>query len=214
MVIRRKNGTSLLIAAALLAACRGGGDGGGEETAGGQPPLPPDLGDEAPRVVLETSMGRIVLELDREKAPRTVENILYHVENKFYDGLTFHRVIPGFMIQGGGFTPDLRQRRSPRPPIPNEANNGLRNLRGTVAMARTSEPHSATTQFFINLVDNPNLDFTSETPGGWGYAVFGKVVEGMDVVDKIAAVPTTTKGPMSDVPVDPVIIERAYVERG
>jgi cyclophilin family peptidyl-prolyl cis-trans isomerase len=201
--------------AVLLASCGGAEqEGGGAETSRSEPPLPPDLGSTMPRLVLETSMGRIVMELDREKAPKTVANILYHVERNYYDGLTFHRVIPGFMIQGGGFTPELRQRQSPRPPVPNEANNGLKNVRGSVAMARTGEPHSATTQFFINLVDNPNLDFTAETASGWGYAVFGKVVEGMDVVDAIASVPTTTKGRIGDVPVQPVIIERAYVEGG
>jgi peptidyl-prolyl cis-trans isomerase B (cyclophilin B) len=178
------------------------------------PPLPPDMGNPTPRVVLETDMGQIVLELDREKAPKTVDNVLFHVENGHYDGLTFHRVIPGFMIQGGGFTPELNQRESPRPTVPNEASNGLKNARGTVAMARTSDPHSATTQFFINLADNDMLDFTAETPGGWGYAVFGHVVEGLEVVDAIAAVETGTSGGMNDVPVQSVIIERAYVQGG
>jgi peptidyl-prolyl cis-trans isomerase B (cyclophilin B) len=178
------------------------------------PPLPPDMGSPMPRVVLETNMGQIVLELDREKAPKTVDNVLFHVENGYYDGLTFHRVIPGFMIQGGGFTPELSQRPSPRPAVPNEANNRLKNVRGSVAMARTSDPHRATTQFFINLVDNDMLDFTAETPGGWGYAVFGHVVEGLEVVDAIAAVETGTSSGMDDVPVQPVIIERAYVQDG
>ena len=188
-----------------------GGAGEGEE-APAQVPLPPDIGSAAPKVVLETTMGRIVIELNREKAPKSVENILYHVENHFYDGLIFHRVIPGFMIQAGGFTPELAQRRSSLPPIQNEADNGLRNVRGSVAMARTSEPHSASSQFFINLVDNASLDYTAPTPRGWGYTVFGHVVEGMDVVDAIAAVPTRPVGRMDDVPVEPVIIERAYVE--
>lgn len=178
----------------------------------GEPaPLPPDIGDPTPTVVFETNMGTIVMELDREAAPKSVSNFLEHVENEFYNGLTFHRVRPGFMIQAGGFTPELRQRQSPRPPVPNEANNGLKNLRGTVALARTPDPHSATSQFFINLVDNRALDFTSETPSGWGYAVFGKVTEGMDVVDVIAGVPTHQAGQHEAVPDEPVIIERAYV---
>ncbi len=199
----------------LLAGCAGNGEEEASQSAAGQPPpLPPDIANPTPRVVLETNKGRIVLELDREQAPLTVENILYHVENRFYDGLTFHRVRPEFMIQAGGFTPELAQRQSPRPSIRNEANNGLKNVRGSVAMARTSEPHSASTQFFINLVDNPALDFTAETPRGWGYAVFGRVVEGMDVVDGIAKVATQQRGPHEAVPVEPVIIERAYVEGG
>ncbi len=199
----------------LIAGCGGAGEEETAESAAGQPPpLPPDIANPTPRVVLETNKGRIVLELDRERAPQTVENILYHVENRFYDGLTFHRVRPDFMIQGGGFTGELAQRQSPRPPVRNEANNGLKNLRGTVAMARTPEPHSASTQFFINLVDNPQLDFTAETQRGWGYAVFGKVVEGMDVVDEIAKVSTEQRGTHEAVPLQPIIIERAYLQSG
>jgi len=175
-------------------------------------PPPPDLGNMTPQVVLETNMGTIVMELDREKSPNSTESILDHVQNGFYDGLTFHRVIPGFMIQAGGFTPDMMQRQSNRPTVQNEAANGLKNTRGTIAMARTSDPHSAQAQFYINLVDNDFLNFTSETPNGWGYAVVGHVVEGMDVVDAIAAVQTSTAGPMGDVPVEPVIIEKAYVK--
>lgn len=198
--------------ALVLAACGGGEQQGEDEMSTSQPPpLPPDIGNLTPHVVLETNMGTIVMELDREKAPKSAENILYHVENGFYDGLTFHRVMPGFMIQAGGFTPDLEQRESNRPPVQNEATNGLKNTRGTIAMARTADPHSATAQFYINLVDNGALDFTSETPRGWGYAVIGHVVEGMDVVDAIAAAPTHTVGRMDDVPVEAVIIEKAYV---
>jgi cyclophilin family peptidyl-prolyl cis-trans isomerase len=192
------------------AAC--GGGGAQEETPVTRAPLPPDIGNPAPRVVLETNLGRIVLELNRDKAPKTVDNILWHVEHSFYDGLTFHRVKPGFMIQAGGFTSDLHQRVTQRPPVPNESNNGLPNVRGSVAMARTTDPHSATTQFFINLVDNAALDFKSETVDGWGYAVFGSVVEGMEVVDAIASIPTSTQGTMDDVPVRPAIIARASVE--
>lgn len=169
-------------------------------------PAPP------PRVALETNMGRIVLELYPDKAPKTVENFLQYVRDGHYNGTIFHRVIDGFMIQGGGFTADL-QLKPVRAPIENEARNGLSNLRGTVAMARTGEPHSAQAQFFINVVDNPRLDFVSDQSGfTWGYAVFGKVVEGMDVVDRIRAVETGAQGPLArDVPLKPVVIERAEI---
>ncbi len=163
----------------------------------------------APRVALTTNLGRIVIELDPVKAPKSAENFLQYVRDGFYAGTVFHRVIPGFMAQGGGFTADL-QLKPTRAAIPNEANNGLSNLRGTVAMARTNDPHSATAQFFINVVDNQRLDFVSEQDGLWGYAVFGKVVEGMEVVDKIIAIPTGGQGPLpSAVPMEPVIIESA-----
>ena len=165
-----------------------------------------------PTIVLETNLGRIVAELDAGKAPKAVENIVYHVEAGYYDELTFHRVIPGFMIQGGGFRSDMGPRQSERPNVPNEANNGLKNTRGTLAMARTNDPHSASTQFFINLADNAFLDHTAPTSEGWGYTVFGHVVEGMDVVDAIAAVQTGTVGRNEDVPVEAVVIERAYVQ--
>ncbi len=179
------------------------------------PPLPPDMGSSTPRLVLETNVGTIVMELDRDKAPKSVENILYHAENNYYDGLTFHRVMPGFMIQAGGFTPEMGQRQTDRPEIMNEADNGLKNMRGSVAMARKPDPHSASTQFFINLVDNFGLDHQNKSTGqSWGYAVIGRVIEGMDVVDAIAAVPTHTVGNFGDVPVQPVIIERAYVQDG
>lgn len=168
------------------------------------------VGAENPKVVLETTMGRIVLELYPDKAPKTVANFLTYVDNGFYDGTIFHRVIPGFVIQGGGYTADFRQKPT-RPPIPNEADNGLSNLRGTIAMARTADPHSATSQFFINLVDNKRLDHTGKGDSqAWGYAVFGKVVEGMDVVDKIARVRTGPRGPFpSDCPLETVLIRRA-----
>lgn len=164
--------------------------------------------DSLPVVVLETSKGRIVMQLDRSKAPLSVENFLTHVTGHFYDGLTFHRVIQGFMIQGGSVTADNQQRLSSAPPVPNEADNGLKNVRGAVALARTEDPNSGGTQFFINLVDNPRLDFRSKTTEGWGYAVFGRVTQGMEVVDSIGAVRTRP----DDVPVQPVIITRAYVE--
>ncbi|WP_295373494.1 peptidylprolyl isomerase [uncultured Pseudacidovorax sp.] len=162
----------------------------------------------APRVKLATSAGDIVLQLDAAKAPKTVANFLQYVQEKHYDGTVFHRVIDGFMIQGGGFTPDLRQKPT-RAPIALEADNGLKNDRGTIAMARTSDPNSATAQFFINVKNNDMLN--APNPDGHGYAVFGKVVSGMDVVDKIRAVPTGAQGPMRDVPVEPVIIRSATV---
>ena len=165
-----------------------------------------------PQVDLDTTAGKIRIELDPAAAPKTVENFLAYVNAKFYDGTVFHRVIDNFMIQGGGFTPDLRQKAT-RPAIANEAKNGLSNSRGTLAMARTGDPNSATAQFFINVVDNPRLDFTSEANGStWGYCVFGKVISGLDVVDKIKAVPTGPQGPFkSDVPTTPVVIEKISV---
>ena len=164
---------------------------------------------DKPRVALETSEGRIVLELDSAKAPGTVESFLGYVESGFYDGTIFHRVIPDFMVQGGGFTPDMDLKPT-RGPIRNEADNGLRNDRGTVAMARKGDPHSATAQFFINNVDNAYLNHTAKTPQGWGYTVFGRVIEGMEVVDRISAVRTgrTNRG-MTNVPLEPVLIESA-----
>ena len=165
-----------------------------------------------PRVTLDTSMGAITLELLSAEAPDTIANFLRYAESGHYDQLIFHRVIPGFMIQGGGFTSDMRQ-KSTTAPIRNEAANGVKNHRGTVAMARTSDPHSATSQFFINVADNDFLNHTAETPQGWGYAVFARVVEGMDVVDAIVAVPTGRSGPHSDVPQEPVVIQSVTVSR-
>ena len=163
-----------------------------------------------PKVALDTSKGKIVIELYADKAPKTVKNFLTYVKAGHYNGTIFHRVIPGFMIQGGGFTPDMTEKKT-RPPIPNEADNGLQNQRGTLAMARTPDPNSASAQFFINVANNGSLNFRSKTPEGWGYAVFGNVVEGMDVADAIVAVPTTTKGPYGDVPVQPIVIRKATV---
>jgi cyclophilin family peptidyl-prolyl cis-trans isomerase/predicted small secreted protein len=168
-----------------------------------------------PRVALETSMGRIVIELNPEKAPGTVENFLTYVDEGFYDDTIFHRVMPTFMIQGGGFlTINRRKTDGLNDPIRNEADNGLKNKRGTIAMARTGDPHSATAQFFINVKDNPPLDHRAKNPRGWGYCVFGKVVEGMDVVDKIKNVETKNR-PMGggrmekSEPIDPPIIQSA-----
>jgi cyclophilin family peptidyl-prolyl cis-trans isomerase len=162
-------------------------------------------------VVLETNLGRIVLELDRETAPRSVENFLRHVEIGFYDSLIFHRVRPGFMVQAGTYTPELARRRSSAPPIRNESDNGVRNLRGTIAMARQPDPHSATTQFFINLVDNAGLDYRDTREIPWGYAVFGNVTDGMAVVDSIAKVPTQRRGSNEAVPLEPIVITRAFL---
>ena len=156
-------------------------------------------------VVLETTLGTIQVELYPEQAPLTVENFLEYVDAGFYDGTIFHRVIPGFVLQGGGFAADMT-RKPTRPPIKNEADNGLKNARGTLSMARTSEVDSATSQFFVNVVDNAFLDHGERD---FGYAVFARVVEGMDVVDQIAAVETTTRGSYQDVPVEPVVIESA-----
>jgi cyclophilin family peptidyl-prolyl cis-trans isomerase len=164
-----------------------------------------------PQVELRTSMGAITLELYPENAPQTVQNFLGYVKDGHYNGTIFHRVIPGFMIQGGGFTPDFTQKPT-RAPVRNEAGNGLRNAVGMVSMARTSDPHSATAQFFINLVDNGMLDFRSATPDGYGYTVFGKVIKGQDIVDRIAKVATgAARPPHRDVPLKPVIIERATI---
>jgi cyclophilin family peptidyl-prolyl cis-trans isomerase len=163
------------------------------------------VGAAAPQVALKTNMGTIVLELYPDRAPETVRNFEQYVKSGFYNGTVFHRVIPGFMIQGGGFTRDLAH-KPPREPIKNEANNGLKNEVGTIAMARTSDPHSASSQFFINVVDNPPLDYRK---GNFGYCVFGKVKSGMDVVNKIAAVATAPRPPHQNVPVKPVIIESA-----
>ena len=162
------------------------------------------------RVKLQTSQGDIVIELNAAKAPKTTENFLNYVRDGFYDGTVFHRVINNFMIQGGGFEPGMKQKRT-GDPIENEANNGLKNERYTIAMARTSDPHSATAQFFINVADNDFLNHTAPTSNGWGYAVFGKVVEGTEVVDAIKAVKTGSRGFHQDVPTEDVVIEKATV---
>jgi peptidyl-prolyl cis-trans isomerase B (cyclophilin B) len=161
-------------------------------------------------VELHTNHGVIKLELDAEKAPKSVENFLSYVKAGHYDNTVFHRVIDGFMIQGGGFEPGMKQKPT-QAPVDNEANNGLKNVKGSVAMARTNDPHSATAQFFINVNDNDFLNHSSPTPQGWGYTVFGKVVEGIEVVDAIRKVKTGSKGFHQDVPVDDVIIEKAVV---
>lgn len=161
-----------------------------------------------PKVELKTSLGAVVIELYPENAPKTVENFLQYVKDGFYDGTIFHRVIPGFMAQGGGFTPNLQQ-KPVRPAIRNEAGNGLRNATGTLAMARTADPHSATAQFFINVSENDFLDFKSSDDKGYGYTVFARVTSGMDVVQKMLQIPTATVGPHQNVPRQPIVIERA-----
>jgi len=166
-----------------------------------------------PKVLLHTSQGDITIELYADKAPKTVDNFLQYVRDGFYDGTLFHRVIPNFMVQGGGWTRDLQHKRT-RAPIHNEANNGLSNMRGTLAMARTGDPHSAAAEFFINVVDNKRLDYVGDANGvvTWGYCVFAKVIDGMDTIDKIKTIETGPQGPFQgDVPKTPVVIEKASV---
>ena len=162
------------------------------------------------RVLMKTLLGDMTLELDADKAPATVANFVEYAQSGHYDGTIFHRVINNFMVQGGGFDTDMRQKGT-NAPIQNEANNGLKNDRGTIAMARTMDPHSATAQFFINVSDNDFLNFSGENMQGWGYAVFGRVVEGEDVLDKIRVVPTGSQAGHQDVPTDPILIESVTV---
>ena len=164
----------------------------------------------AAHILMTTTLGPMTLELDADNAPTTVENFLSYVSNSFYDGTIFHRVISNFMVQGGGFTAEMEQKAT-QAPIENEANNGLKNARGTIAMARTQDPHSATAQFFINVQDNDFLNHTGENIQGWGYAVFGKVTDGEDVLDKIRCVQTGSQAGHQDVPVEPIIIESVTV---
>ncbi len=161
-----------------------------------------------PRVLIEPSKGNITVEVFPAQAPQSVGNFLNYVKTGFYNGLVFHRVIPGFMIQTGGMTPDMAEKPK-NASIQNEADNGLKNLRGTLAMARTGEPHSASSQFFINVADNAFLNHRGKSFEGWGYAVFGQVIDGMDVVDAIVAVPRGNRGPHGDVPIEPIVIQRA-----
>ena len=164
----------------------------------------------AAHILMTTTVGPMTLELDADNAPKTVENFLSYVSSGFYDGTIFHRVINNFMVQGGGFTADMEQKAT-QAPIENEANNGLKNARGTIAMARTQDPHSATAQFFINVQDNDFLNHTGENMQGWGYAVFGKVTEGEGVLDKIRCVQTGSQAGHQDVPVEPIIIESVTI---
>ena len=166
------------------------------------------MSNENVEIRFSTRMGDIDIVLFADKAPKTVENILRYVDEGHYDDTIFHRIIPGFVVQGGGMTADMQQKPT-HAPVENEANNGLKNKRGFLSMARTPDPHSATSQFFINLVDNAFLDFTSESPQGWGYAVFGEVKSGMDIVDKMATLPTETRAGHQDVPADDVVVTKA-----
>ncbi len=201
-VIYRRAVTAVL---ALIATGCAPGDGGESE----ETPQTAVI-DTTPTVIMETTMGRLVMELDRERAPESVDNFLRYVRAKFYDGLIFHRVEPR-LVQAGLYFADRRRRTVPNAfPVFNEADNGLKNIRGAIAMARTTNPHSATHQFFIDVADNPSFDFTEKTGRGWGYAVFGHITEGMDVLDALVQVPTTLQGRFQ-APVDPVVIGRAYV---
>jgi cyclophilin family peptidyl-prolyl cis-trans isomerase len=194
----------------LGTACTQSREATNETAAGGETTMPqPEV--KGPRVLLETSEGNILLGFYPEEAPLSVENFLAYVEGGHYDGLIFHRVIPDFMIQTGGHEADLSMREPGRASIRNESDNGVTNARGTIAMARTGDPHSATAQFFINHTDNTFLDYGARNPGEWGYAVFGEVLEGMDVVDAIAAVETGVSGGMADVPTETVAIVSARV---
>ena len=175
-------------------------------TAQAADPSPKPSPSKNPSVLMKTTMGEITIELDQLQAPISVKNFLDYVDSKFYDGTIYHRVIPGFMIQGGGFTPNLQQKPT-KAPIKNEAGNGLKNATGTLAMARTGIVDSATSQFFINVADNAQLNHRDESPAGFGYAVFGKVTAGMDIVKKIEAVKTTARPPHQNVPETPVVIE-------
>jgi peptidyl-prolyl cis-trans isomerase B (cyclophilin B) len=204
--VTKRNGnwvlTGLLpVFGALLLACSQ------QQGATGSPAASSQL-EGAPVIVLETSLGTIRVELDAEKAPQTVDNFLQYVDSGHYDGTVFHRVIPGFMVQGGGFDAELKQKPT-REGIQNEAANGLLNDRGTLAMARTSDPHSASAQFFINVVDNDFLNHTAPDARGYGYAVFGKVTDGMDVVEEIVGVPTGNQGGHQNVPLEPVVLVSA-----
>jgi cyclophilin family peptidyl-prolyl cis-trans isomerase len=199
--------TTLFIGALLLGISGCGASEPGKQTVS----TAPAAGQPAnPRVLIETSKGNITVELFPAQAPQSSGNFLNYVNTGFYDGLVFHRVIPNFMIQAGGMTPDMEEKPK-NAPIRNEADNGLKNLRGTLAMARTGEPHSASSQFFINVADNAFLNHRGKSFEGWGYAVFGQVVDGMDVVDAIAAVPRGNRGPYGDVPIEPVVMKRVSV---
>jgi peptidyl-prolyl cis-trans isomerase B (cyclophilin B) len=169
-----------------------------------------DTGSGETRVLIDTSKGSVLVAIYAGRAPLTAENFLHYVRSGFYEGTVFHRVVPGFVIQGGGFTPEMKEKPGSGP-IQNEADNGLSNERGTLAMARTRDPHSASSQFFINLADNSFLNHKGKNLQGWGYTVFGKVLEGMDVVDSIAKEKTTTRGPYQDIPEEPVIILKTRV---
>jgi len=190
-----------------LAGC--GGEGARQDAAADSAAAAPP--DPHPVVVMETTMGTVVMELDREAAPRSVDNFERHVKLGFYDGLIFHRVRAGWIIQAGAYTPEFAQRRSSAPEVFNESNNSLKNVRGTVAVARKADPHSGTTQFFINLMDSPGLNYDEAKQIPWGYAVFGRVIEGMEVADAISKVTTRRRGTHEAVPVEPIVINRMFL---
>jgi peptidylprolyl isomerase/peptidyl-prolyl cis-trans isomerase B (cyclophilin B) len=195
--------TTLFIGALMLGMSGCGASEPGKQTVS----TAPAAGQPAnPRVLIETSKGNITVEVFPAQSPKSAENFISYVKSGYYDGLIFHRVIPGFMVQGGGMLPDMSE-KAEKTPIQNEADNGLKNLRGTLAMARTNEPHSASSQFFINVADNAFLNHRGKSPQGWGYAVFGQVIDGMDVVDAIVAVPRGNRGPHGDVPIEPVLMK-------
>jgi peptidylprolyl isomerase/peptidyl-prolyl cis-trans isomerase B (cyclophilin B) len=199
--------TTLFICALMLGMSGCGASEPGKQTVS----TAPAAGQPAnPRVLIETSKGNITVEVFPAQAPKSAENFISYVKSGYYDGLIFHRVIPGFMVQGGGMLPDMSE-KAEKTPIQNEADNGLKNLRGTLAMARTNEPHSASSQFFINVADNAFLNHRGKSLQGWGYAVFGQVVDGMDVVDAIVAVPRGNRGPHGDVPIEPILMQRVSV---
>jgi peptidylprolyl isomerase/peptidyl-prolyl cis-trans isomerase B (cyclophilin B) len=199
--------TTLFLGALMLGISGCGASEPGKQTV---PTSPADGQPANPRVLIETSKGNITVEVFPGQAPQSAGNFLNYVKTGFYDGTIFHRVIPNFMIQGGGMTPDMAEKPK-NAPIQNEADNGLKNLRGTLAMARTADPHSASSQFFINVADNYFLNHRGKSVEGWGYAVFGQVIDGMDVVDAIVAVPRGNRGPHGDVPVEPVVMQRVSV---
>jgi len=199
-----------LLACSLALACAIPVAAGGQATSPTSSAKGTHSMSTTPRVKITTNYGEMIIALDAEKAPKTVANFLTYVKEGFYDGTVFHRVIDGFMVQGGGFEPGMKQKPT-HEPIDNEADNGLKNDRYTLAMARTNDPHSATAQFFINVADNDFLNFTAPTASGWGYAVFGRVVEGTDVVDKIKSVKTGNSGFHQNVPADDVVITKAEV---
>ena len=199
--------TTLFVGALMLGISGCGASEPGKQTVS----TAPAAGQPAnPRVLIETSKGNITVEVFPTQAPQSAGNFLNYVKTGFYDGLVFHRVIPGFMVQGGGMTANMAEKPK-NAPIRNEADNGLKNLRGTLAMARTGEPHSASSQFFINVADNAFLNHRGKSFEGWGYAVFGQVVDGMEVVDAIVAVPRGNRGPHGDVPVEPIVMKRVSV---
>jgi peptidylprolyl isomerase/peptidyl-prolyl cis-trans isomerase B (cyclophilin B) len=199
--------TTLFLGALMLGVSGCGASEPGKQTVS----TAPAAGQPAnPRVLIETSKGNITVELFPTQAPQSAANFLGYVKNGFYDGLIFHRVIPGFMVQGGGMMASMAEKPNGAS-IRNEADNGLKNLRGTLAMARTGDPHSATSQFFINVADNAFLNHRGKSVDGWGYAVFGQVVDGMNVVDTIVAVPRGNRGPHGDVPIEPVVMQRVSV---